>query len=214
MPKLHYNLAAITAVNKRAVILLFAFLTPALASETGFYIQSSAGLAGLSNSHNNTANAAIQYERGLQAALEMGFLANISTNIAVRFGQEGVYLTNDLSKSIIDKSTTIATGQLSTLGGMFNAYLDAWPNNISSLYVGAGIGFGIVELKSSDLERIQDDSTVIYQLKTGVTFTPWTNTALFAGYRYLHTSGFNTELSKYEAPRYHIGEIGLRFVFL
>lgn len=201
-------------MQKLAVIPLITLISPVLASESGFYFQASAGFAGIPDGAINTANALVSYDLGLQAALEMGFLANIFSNATLRFGQEGFYIRNTLKKTPLSETSKTMAGRLSTVGGMFNAYLDMWPAQLVSFYIGGGVGLGIIEVTSSDTNASQDDSSFMYQIKAGATFKPAQNVALFTGYRYMYTTDLNDELSGFQAPRYHIGEIGLRFTFM
>jgi hypothetical protein len=52
------------------------------------------------------------------------------------------------------------------------------------------------------------------QVKAGLTFKPLQAIAVFAGYRHIRVNNLNDELSGLEPPRYHIGEMGLRFTFM
>lgn len=196
----------------RILLIFISMMHPAFASETGFYLQSSAGVAGIGEGVINGENQRISYDLGMQAAVEMGFLAKVLKNATLRFGQEGIYIKNSLTKKATGKAPT--AGRLSMMGGMFNGYLDMWPAQRVSFYLGGGVGLGIIEVSSSDTNASQDDSSFLYQIKAGATFKPAQNVALFTGYRYIHTNNLNDELSGFPAPHYHIGEIGLRFTFM
>lgn len=202
----------IELMTKLARLLLIGMMHPALASETGFYLQSSAGVSGIGESVINAEHQHVSYDLGMQAALEMGFLANVLENATLRFGQEGLYIKNSLTKKAAEKAP--AGGRLSTVGGMFNAYLDLWPTQRISFYIGSGVGLGIIEVSSADTDASQDDSSFLYQIKAGATFKASQKMALFTGYRYVHANNLNDELSEFQAPHYHIGEIGLRFTFM
>lgn len=197
-----------------ARILLISMIHPAFASETGFYLQSSAGIAGIGDAAISADNQHISYDLGIQAAVETGFLAKLIKNVTLRFGQEGIYIKNSLTKETTPQPPTLVTGRLSTVAGMFNTYLDIWPDQFLSFYIGGGVGLGIIEFTSSDTNVTQDDSSFLYQIKAGATLQSAHKVALFTGYRYMHTNNLNDELSGFQAPHYHIGEIGLRFTFM
>ena len=199
--------------NLVTTILLIA-MGPTFASGTGFYVQSAAGIAGIPNTTTNDGVTKFSYDTGFAAALELGFLAQLSEHATVRFGQEGLYITNDLDNKPLAQVNATTSGQLSMLGGMFNAYIDIFSNQVVSFYLGSGVGLAIIEVTSSSHVNSRDDSSLMTQVKAGLTFKPLQAIAVFAGYRHIRVNNLNDELSGLEPPRYHIGEMGLRFTFM
>ena len=111
-------------------------------------------------------------------------------------------------------------GNVETLAGMANIFLDI-PTGIGiTPFFGGGIGYADVEADISGLfaNLVNDsDSGLAWQLRAGIAFAIFPYTDLTLGYRYFATEDLDMQNAsgnvEVEGLSTHIGEIGLRFTF-
>lgn len=113
-------------------------------------------------------------------------------------------------------------GSVDTLFVMANAYFDFGDDSwIAKPYIGAGLGFGIVEVDYSPSNTLIVDDTdtrFAYQVMAGLSAPILPNADLFGGYRYRATEDAETDVALFNAGldienASHIVEAGIRFRF-
>lgn len=182
-----------------SVAVLALAATPALAQQSGNYVQ---GNLGLGFSGKSDFKMIIGGDDSLEDDLsaDTGFFASAafghkySSKWAVE--AEAIYLDNDVDMGpiedglaeLLEERVNIDMGA-KTYGLMLNANYEFVRSNKTAVYAGAGVGYGKIEysldIPSEDLSGKADDAGVMWQLKAGVTYDVSPSTTLDFGYRYL-----------------------------
>ncbi|MCH8933161.1 MAG: porin family protein [Nitrospinae bacterium] len=105
-----------------------------------------------------------------------------------------------------------------TISLMGNGYFDIPTQSPLRPYLGAGLGFAIVELEADDFGLVSSDSDLVaaFQLMAGLGYDISPKATLTFGYRYFTTSdpGFNTAFGSFETEfTSHDFLFGARFRF-
>jgi len=105
-----------------------------------------------------------------------------------------------------------------TISFMGNGYFDIPTNSPLRPYLGAGLGFAIVELEADNFGLTSDDSDLVaaFQLMAGLGYDISPKATLTFGYRYFTTSdpGFNAAFGSFETEfTSHDFLFGARFRF-
>jgi opacity protein-like surface antigen len=105
-----------------------------------------------------------------------------------------------------------------TISFMGNGYFDIPTNSPLRPYVGAGLGFALVELEGENFGLTADDSDLVgaFQLMAGVGFDISPRATLTFGYRYFTTTdpGFNSGFGSFDTEyTSHDFLFGARFRF-
>lgn len=160
----------------------------------------------------------------VDANLDVGFTANTAfgrylDDIRV-FRLEGEVLYDQADVDNI--GGVPASGTLSNLGLMFNAYYDVRTGTAWTPYFGGGIGYSYVDLDNltsgGALIASDTDGSFSWQIKAGVTYQINPSWAVNVGYRYYNTDNLSFSapgglILDTEATRVQSAEIGFRFHF-
>ncbi|WP_297801485.1 porin family protein [uncultured Brevundimonas sp.] len=184
--------------------------TPAVAQESGRYIQANLGGVVGGEFDSNFMN---------QDA-DNGYLVSVAygQSIAPKWSIEGelVYADAELEGSRIklmgiSPMSMVLDYDMTTLGLMANANYEIYRSGKNAAYVGAGVGFGEVEYKPKGSDYgSSDDTGIMWQLKAGATRELNEKTTLDIGYRYLVAPEVG---SVGEAGKFHTLTVGLRRAF-
>lgn len=166
-----------------------------------------------------TANDPVLGSGSLELDQETGlfFAGQVGRQItdAISVDGELLYIWNDYRTQALDEAVgTPLDADMKTWGAMVNATVQLLPDAKLHPYVGAGVGYGQVEVGLLDLE--EDDSGVMWQLKAGVTAPVSDRVSLDVGYRYLSLPDFEASdagASLEIGSDMHLVTFGMRYGF-
>lgn len=167
--------------------------TPALAQESGRYVQGNLGVAfGNTELRYDDPTESVEGDLDLDAGVFLS--AAYGQKIAPKWAVEGeiVYHENDSDEAsemfslALDEDVSVSS---KTVGLMVNAVYEIHRTEKAAFYAGAGVGYGKVEydfyLPEYEEGFTGDDDGFMWQLKAGVTYDVSPSTAVDFGYRFM-----------------------------
>ena len=163
----------------------------------------------------------------MRGELELGYQSNdVDTHIGVVAGgidlsteDAGVLVTGADNLGVsVENLVADGQGELRTTYLMANGYYDFQNDSVVTPFIGAGIGFGFVDVEyaPSDVGIIDDDDTAFaYQVMLGASLDLGADMELVGAYRYRATTDVEVEATLFDADfeienRSSIFEVGLR----
>ncbi|HYC96531.1 outer membrane protein [Brevundimonas sp.] len=200
-----------------AAVAAAALATPAMAQDnSGRYVQVNLGGAVAGSVDLDVVSPPDTFSG--DADLESGLFASIAagTRGDSAFSVEGevLYVQSDIDTAEADAIFGPLDASVSTVGVLANVMYNFSTGGPVAPYVGAGVGWGMVDYEVAG--ESEDDSSLIWQAKAGVTI-PMSETMTWdIGYRYIDMPTFEisdgTDSIRAEGSA-HVVSIGARFVF-
>ena len=162
---------------------------------SGLYIKGSAGWnITRDQDYNNAGSAETELDDGYALSGAVGY----KYHNGLRAELEIAYRNNDVDSHKSNGATLAGPGgEVDSVAFMANGYYDIENDTAITPYVGAGIGFAVVDVdgyNNAGTSIVSDDDTVFaYQGIAGVDFEVQDNVALFTEYKYFATSDVDVQ---------------------
>jgi opacity protein-like surface antigen len=198
-----------------AVAVAAAALAIASPASAKFYIFGTGSWTSVSDAdtYQGGINGTLEHESGWGFAGGIGYIIGPKLRSELEIG----YRTNDverLSAPAFSVPAGAATGDVSVFSGMVSAYYDIVTWGPITPYLGAGVGFGDIEvdITSGGVNRTHSDTAFAYQGMAGVRYAVTSAVDVKLGYRYfaLLNPNFGPTESEYAS---HNVEFGVAFKF-
>lgn len=167
------------------------------------------------------------YDVGLAISAAAGYdYGEIAPGVGVRTEIEIGYATADIDRvSAPGVAAGGASGEKSVATAMVNAYVDLEVTDDVEVYVGGGVGAGLVDVELDNVGALGDvlddnDVVVTFQLSAGVNVAITEAVSIEAGYRYTGAPGVNVTTTTPAGVREdevyadsHLVQVGVRYKF-
>lgn len=190
-------------------------------ADADLYLAASAGAAVLEETDIADDSRAIAVETTPVPGFLLSGAAGLDFGF-VRIEGEGLFERHALDDFRTLGLEVAADGEISTIAGMANVYVELpTPLGITP-YIGGGVGYA--EVSAHDIGVVgvdlvdDEDAVFAYQAKAGIAFTALPFVDLVLGYRFFATEDLNMTGESggavdLDGLRTHVGEITLRFSF-
>jgi opacity protein-like surface antigen len=196
-----------------AVAAALAVASPAAAK---FYVFGTGSWASLEDSdvQQGTAPAGtLEHESGWAFAGGIGYIIGPKLRSELELG----YRSNDVERLTVPAfgvPAGAATGDVSVFSGMVSAYYDIVTWGPITPYLGAGVGFGSIDLDitSAGVNSTRSDTAFAYQGMAGIRYAVTSSLDLKLGYRYFALLDPQLGSTEYEYATHNV-EFGAAFKF-
>jgi opacity protein-like surface antigen len=200
-----------------AAIAAAAVATPTLAQDaSNGYVQVNLGgtVAGTVDLDVTIAPDTFSGDTDLETGLFASVAGGVHTGEGLQVEGEIVYAQSDIDTAEADAAFGPLDASLTSYGAFANLIYNFKTGSSVSPYVGAGLGWGIVDYEVAG--GSEDDSGLAWQLKAGVTIPMSDSVTWDIGYRYVDmpTFGLTDGSDSIEADASaHVVSVGARFGF-